>query len=246
MKLLGLRTALVIIALIAVVVVFRVREGGPPAEAPGPALPGEAAHPANRDRAAEVVDGDTLRLVGGERVRLLGVDAPEKGHPLYQAASEACRSLLGAREVKITVAGDRAHDGYGRTLALVYAGGRLVNEEILSLGLARVYFRSAGDVPAEVAARFVRAQNRAMDGKRGLWGLPGALATARGEELVATRFRYHRAGCVNLADHRSLEAHPTPTTREAALRSGKSPCRTCNPRPARRRAPCNRRGRGPR
>ncbi len=188
----------------------------------------------------QVIDGDTLRLSGGLRVRLIGVDAPERGHPLYTAAREGCRSLAGGRTVRLTIGEDRPVDDYGRTLALVHAGDLLINEELLARGLARAYFRSEKDLPAEMARRLVRAQCRAIDGRLGLWGLPGALATASGERLVETRFRFHRAGCPALAESREGRAlPPSHNTREAALRSGKSPCRTCNPR-RRRYWNCNR------
>lgn len=76
------------------------------------------------------IDGDTLRC-GAERVRLLGLDAPElhacrkgrvcvSGDPV--AAKDALARLI-APGVTITRVGQ---DRYGRTLALVYAGGRNV------------------------------------------------------------------------------------------------------------------------
>lgn len=90
-----------------------------------------------------VVDGDTLRC-GTERVRLIGIDAPElpghcrpgrrcvAGDPF--AASEALRKHIGKGEVKIERMGV---DRYGRTLANVYMSGINVACELISQGHAQ-------------------------------------------------------------------------------------------------------------
>jgi endonuclease YncB( thermonuclease family) len=184
-------------------------------------------------RVARVVDGDTLLLSRGERVRLLGIDAPEKDSPLYLEASRACRELVEERTVRLEVSRGAARDAYGRTLAWVFSGGLCLNEELLARGLARVYLKGDADLETGVVRRLVDLQAGAIDRRLGLWGLPGALSTRPGERLVETRFRYHRAGCPSLGAGR--RGPLPPTTREAALRAGKSPCRTCNPRRRHRR-----------
>lgn len=85
-----------------------------------------------------VVDGDTLHCQG-ERVRLLGVDAPElpghcrpgracvSGDPF--AASEALESIVSGRHLRIARGGA---DRYGRTLANLYDDGRNVSCELLA------------------------------------------------------------------------------------------------------------------
>ena len=90
-----------------------------------------------------VVDGDTLRC-GPERVRLIGIDAPElpghcragrscvAGDPF--AATEALRQLIGTGEVKIERIGV---DRYGRTLANVYRSERNVACDLISHGYAQ-------------------------------------------------------------------------------------------------------------
>lgn len=222
-------------------------------------------------RVARVIDGDTLQLAGGELVRLWGVDAPEKGEPLHEEASRAARDLLSGRRARVETAGGGGRDGYGRTLALVRVEGVrvegvpigetleevLVNEELVERGLARIYLKADGEPPPGVVRRLVAAQNRAISSRLGIWKSPRALAEPV-EALVETRFRFHRAGCSALrrsdgdrsGGGRSDggQAGRRRTTREAALRSGKSPCRSCNPRRrgGRRRGPaCFRRGGAP-
>jgi len=165
-------------------------------------------------------------------VRLLGIDTPEKGKSLYSEAQRACAELVEGRQVEIQTSGGHSKDAYGRTLALVTAGGTLVNEDLVARGLARVYLKDDGEIPGDVEEGLIRAQNSAIDARRGLWGLRGALETRPGERLRATRYRFHKEAC---ADVKSLSRQLAPITREEALRSGRSPCRNCLPRRRRRR-----------
>jgi micrococcal nuclease len=186
-----------------------------------------------------VIDGDTVLLASGERVRLLGIDTPEHDAPLFEEARRACAGLVNGRRIRLAVSPIDARDGYGRLLALVYTGDLLVNEALVARGLARIYRKAEGEMPLEVERRMIQAQVRAIDLRVGLWADPGALHTRPGEVLLATRYRYHRQGCPSLAS--GPPSHPRAgVTREWALRTGRSPCRTCNPG---RRPPVPARGR---
>lgn len=72
-----------------------------------------------------VIDGDTFSL-NGENVRILGVQAPERGEAGYQRAGRDLAKLLRA-PVKLERYGK---DRYGRTLAVVYSGSTSVNAEM--------------------------------------------------------------------------------------------------------------------
>lgn len=86
----------------------------------------------------KVVDGDTLVLVGGERVRLLGINAPESGEKCFQEAAERLRELVGGKEIRMEKDIEE-RDQYGRLLRYVYLGNVLVNEEMVKGGYAHVY-----------------------------------------------------------------------------------------------------------
>jgi micrococcal nuclease len=90
--------------------------------------------------AVTVVDGDTLRI-DGERLRLVGIDAPEiHGCPSYrrcvpgdgQAGKRNLQQLLSG-SIRIRRVG---HDRYGRTLAHVYSNGENVACEMIRLNQA--------------------------------------------------------------------------------------------------------------
>ena len=92
-----------------------------------------------------VHDGDTFRI-GRERIRVLGMDAPEIGRGARcareQEAAVAARDYLAQKLTSSSVKIERAgHDVYGRTLARVYVDGSDVATLMLANGLARPYTR---------------------------------------------------------------------------------------------------------
>lgn len=127
-----------------------------------------------------VVDGDTLiaRVEGAdERVRMLGVDAPESVTPERpvecfgpQAAARA-RDLLprGARIELATDPSQGVRDRFGRLLAEVsLPGGALtVNERLVAEGYAEVF---RGDGRGRLQPRLRAAERAARDAGLGLWG----------------------------------------------------------------------------
>ncbi|HET9676251.1 MAG TPA: thermonuclease family protein [Solirubrobacterales bacterium] len=120
------------------------------------------------------VDGDTIevRLDGRrEDVRYIGIDTPETvkpGTPVQCFGPRAHRfnsSLVTHKQVRL-VFGVERRDVYGRLLAYVYLGRRLVNAELARRGLARTLTIPPNDRFAE---RFERLQTAAARAGRGLW-----------------------------------------------------------------------------
>ncbi len=87
---------------------------------------------------ARVVDGDTFETSGGEKIRLLGINAPEKGEYYYGESTDKLRELIGNRYVTMERDGE-SKDWYGRSLRYVYIGDELVNAEMIEGGYARLY-----------------------------------------------------------------------------------------------------------
>jgi micrococcal nuclease len=118
-------------------------------------------------RVGRVADGDTFYCHDGRKVRLIGLDTPELAQGTDgRLAREALRRLLPeGRAVRLEL--DAVpRDRYGRTLAHVWAGERLVNEAMVRGGWAVLY-----TVPPNV--RYVRrletAQREARASRAGLW-----------------------------------------------------------------------------
>ena len=114
-----------------------------------------------------VGDGDTFSCRDGRKVRLLGIDTPElgQGEPGRQAHA-ALRRLL-PRGTTVHLERDVApRDRYGRELAYVWAGSRMINESLVREGWAMLY-----TLPPNVkyAGRLERAQKEARAAGAGLW-----------------------------------------------------------------------------
>lgn len=68
-----------------------------------------------------MIDGDTIELEGGERVRLLCIDTPERGQPGYTEATEFLRGLVEGKRVRLEADPEHAdRDRFGRLLRYVW------------------------------------------------------------------------------------------------------------------------------
>jgi len=118
-----------------------------------------------------VIDGDTLDLADGSRVRLAGIDAPESKHPrkavecLAFEASRFLKELVEHREVDLFVDSQR-RDKYGRTLAHIEIASRYANGELVERGFAIVYRARRSDRDERLRSAEARARAKAV----GLWG----------------------------------------------------------------------------
>lgn len=135
----------------------------------------------------KVIDGDTFKMSNGEKVRLLGIDTPEKFDSdkldrqssqsgrdketikkLGDASSEYVRKLVEGK--KVTMIRDPGYDDkdkYGRSLRYIYMeDGTFVNAKILEDGYANVFYSKQISKIDE----FKRLERDARENKRGLWG----------------------------------------------------------------------------
>jgi endonuclease YncB( thermonuclease family) len=82
---------------------------------------------------ARVVDGDTIELTNGRRVRYIGINTPERDQPYYPEATALNRQLVEGKNVQMEFDLE-TFDQYGRSLAYIWSEGVLVNLEIVRLG----------------------------------------------------------------------------------------------------------------
>jgi micrococcal nuclease len=121
-------------------------------------------------KVTRVHDGDTVSIAIGrktEKVRLIGIDAPELGQrPWGQRAKTRLKELLGDGHVTV-VTDVEQRDRYNRLLAYLWSSGStFVNLEMVRQGYAVLY-----TIPPNVryADQFRAAQTDARERKRGLW-----------------------------------------------------------------------------
>lgn len=117
---------------------------------------------------AFVPDGDTLHCEDGRKVRLLGIDAPERSQKPHGTAAGAMLRRLAPKGMTLRVETDiQRRDRYKRVLAYLRTpDGYLLNEAMVREGYA-VPFILAPNVREE--ARIRRAAKAARAEKRGLW-----------------------------------------------------------------------------
>jgi len=132
--------------------------------------------PAGAHHIARVIDGDTLLLTNGARVRLLGVDTPEtvkRGCPVQAWGPEATaftRQFVSKGYVRLQFDRERV-DRHGRFLAYVWVDQRMLNDELVRAGLARAepWYRYAD----AMKRRFRRSEAEAKAARRGIWSAVG-------------------------------------------------------------------------
>jgi micrococcal nuclease len=124
----------------------------------------------------DVQDGDSLLVdIGGreERVRLIGVNAPERDECFGPAAAAGLREMVAG--AKVDIATDvESRDQYGRLLGYVYLDGTLVNEELARRGfvLARAF-----EPNTALQDRIDDASQEARSDQQGMWS-PDTCASA--------------------------------------------------------------------
>ena len=115
-------------------------------------------------KVVKVIDGDTFDMIFEEkkiRVRMFGIDSPERGQAFNVKAKEFTASLIAGKEVSVII---RNKDRYGRFVGEVYLGdSTYVNAEIVKAGYAWHFTRYSDDV------QFAELQEEARNDKRGLW-----------------------------------------------------------------------------
>jgi endonuclease YncB( thermonuclease family) len=117
-------------------------------------------------RVVKVIDGDTYDLLLGDmttlRIRMEGIDAPEKGMPFSRVSKNYLSQLCEGQTLKVCITED---DQHGRKVGFSYlADGRELGREMLKAGLAW-HFKRYNDDPSLTAL-----EDSARAANIGLWG----------------------------------------------------------------------------
>lgn len=126
---------------------------------------------------SHVIDGDTVELSNGERLRYIGIDTPEvhekygsnwlyNPRPYGQEAMNFNKKLVEGKNIRLEFDVQKK-DKYNRLLAYVYVEDKMVNLEMLKKGYSMIY-----TFPPNVkyVEEFLSAQRSARENKYGLWG----------------------------------------------------------------------------
>lgn len=139
-------------------------------------------------RVARVIDGDTIELEGGTRVRYIGINAPETVDPRKPVecfgveASKKNRELVEGKSVRLKKDVSET-DKYGRLLRYVWVGDPSTSSgqaTFVNLELVREGYAAVSTYPPDVkyAGAFVEAEREAREAGSGLWGACGGTTSA--------------------------------------------------------------------
>ena len=119
-----------------------------------------------------VNDGDTVVLTNGQRVRYIGINAPEidhekqKAQPFGYAARSFNKRMVLKQKIRLEFDRER-HDRYDRVLAYIFLpDNTFINERMLQKGLAFFLFHKPNQ---KYSRRLLKAQQEAMNAGNGLW-----------------------------------------------------------------------------
>ncbi len=135
-----------------------------------------------------VIDGDTLVVRGGQRVRLVQIDSPEAGSECYAEAATRELARLARPGLRVVLEQDPRLDEvdrYGRLLRYVHTPRANVNVELVRRGAATPWFY--GGERGRYAGGLLAAVSSARRGARGMWG--GCRVTWTTDAPVETRHR---------------------------------------------------------
>jgi micrococcal nuclease len=113
----------------------------------------------------KIIDGDTIEIEGGERIRLICIDTPERNEEGYEEATEYLEDLILEEDVRLEKdVSDK--DRYGRLLRYVYLDNEFVNEKIVKEGYGKSY-RYNPDV--RYCNVIEKAERKAREDQLGIW-----------------------------------------------------------------------------
>ena len=122
-----------------------------------------------RGQVIGIVDGDTLDMLELEtrhiyRIRLNGINTPERGEPYYQKAKDSLASLAFGQSVLVDTMGQ---DGHGRTVGVIHVGNENVNLAQVQRGFAMVCKNYSRD------KNLWEAEDQAVSWEINIWAPPG-------------------------------------------------------------------------
>lgn len=196
-----------------------------------------------------VVDGDTIEIDGGQKVRFIGMNTPEsttKHEPYGEEASNYTKSQLDGKTIWLEKdTSDK--DKYGRLLRYIWLEvptkenddneirTKMFNAILVINGYAQV-----ATYPPDVKYQeyFVKYNSEARDNNKGLWAInsnketpkkdnPNNISSnnSQGNVFITTKGKkYHKAGCKTIKDSKT-----TQLTIEEAKNKGYEACKVCNP-----------------
>ena len=120
--------------------------------------------PTKNAKVVKIIDGDTFDILTNEkktiRIRMNGIDCPERKKDFYQSAKNALSGYIFNKEVNLFITG---YDRNKRAIAMVYHNGDNINLAMIQNGYAWHYKKYSTDTT------YAKAEQQARLAKKGLW-----------------------------------------------------------------------------
>ena len=201
-------------------------------------------------KVVSVTDGDTIKVLHDgkeEKIRLYGIDTPEKGQDFGKKAQELTGSLVAGKIVEVQ---QKDIDRYGRIVGLVSVDGDSLSELIINNGYAWVYKQYCKE---DFCSEWIKAEEVARSQKKGMWSdphiippwewrhqgekrtSPVVLASSVGQRIDSasgsyhgnvSSHKFHRPGCRVYDCNNCIALFGS---RDEAISAGYVPCKLCNP-----------------
>jgi micrococcal nuclease len=197
-------------------------------------------------KVVSIADGDTITILSGKsqhKIRLYGIDTPEKGQAFGNVAKKFTSKLVAGKTVDVEAYDT---DKYGRTVGVVFANGVNVNQSLIIAGLAWQYQKYC---KASFCGDWLRLEQKAKTSGVGLWAdndpVPpwdwrkGARnsehkkQTASKDTAAIHRYHgnlkthvFHSPSC---SDYNCKKCVTVFDSREDAIAAGYRPCKRCKP-----------------
>lgn len=177
-----------------------------------------------------VLDGDTIILENGEKIRYKGINTPEIAHkdqlgePFGEQAKKRNSELVLDRQVRLDIDPNKARDRYGRLIADVFLlDGKNVSEILILEGFAYTckYGGDGND-------KLLKAQRNAIEARRGLWALSAYTEGKAPYPANAKSGIFHTHDCTfgkNIASRNKVVFR----SKKEAFWEGFCPCKKCQP-----------------
>ena len=178
----------------------------------------------------KVVDGDTIYLDNGEKVRFVGVNTPERGVEGYIASKNFVQKICLNKKVGIDIDDSKHNDRYGRTLGVVIVDGKNVNEMLLKEGLAEIMYMPPSEFypynwansDTHVADTHTSSSSHTSDSS------PSSSSSSGSYVGNSNTGKFHISSCGSVS--KMSEGNKVFfNNRDDAINQGYVPCKRCNP-----------------
>lgn len=185
-----------------------------------------------------VTDGDTIEVDGLGKIRLVGVNTPERGETGYICSKRFVQKLCLDKEVSLDIDDSKNTDRYGRYLAVVIVDGKNLNEMLLKEGLAEImYIPPSEFYPYDWApnsdgySNYLSSYSSSNSGSTSSSSFAaGSTSSSDSGSFIASAnsHKFHYPSC-RWGKKISEKNKVTFKSRSDAISQGYEPCKVCRP-----------------